>query len=68
MEQWEDGLVDHNILAYPAGETASVTESVRNALTEFVAHVFDHIPGKSIRAGAFLDATAARRHISECCS
>jgi inorganic pyrophosphatase len=66
MEQWEDGFVDHNIIACPAGETASVAASVRNALVEFVAHVFDHRPGKVIRAGAFLDATAARRHISEC--
>jgi inorganic pyrophosphatase len=66
MEQWEDGLVDHNVLACPVGETGRVTASVRNALAEFVAHVFDHVPGKVIRAGAFLDATAARHHISEC--
>jgi inorganic pyrophosphatase len=66
MEQWEDDLVDHNILACPAGEAASVTASVRSALAEFVAHVFDHIPGKRIRAGAFLDSAAALRHISGC--
>jgi inorganic pyrophosphatase len=66
MEQWEDDLVDHNILLRPAVEAGSVTASVRAALAEFVAHVFDHMPGKVIRAGAFLDSAAALRHIWDC--
>lgn len=52
MEQWEDGLVDHDMLACPVGEGTSVTASVQRTLTEFVAHVFDHLPGKVVRAGA----------------
>ena len=66
MEQWEDGLVDHNVLACPVGDVAAVTASVRAKLSDFVAHVFDHLPGKSIRAGRFLDAAAAFQHIDEC--
>ena len=66
MEQWEDGLVDHNILACPVGETAAITIAVERALSEFVMHVFDHVPGKVIRAGRFLDATAALKHIARC--
>jgi inorganic pyrophosphatase len=66
MEQWEDGLADHNVLACPVGEAASITAAVQHALANFVAHVFDHIPGKVIRAGRFLDPAAALRHISSC--
>jgi inorganic pyrophosphatase len=66
MEQWEDGLVDHNVLACPVGEATAVTASVTATLSDFVAHVFDHVPGKSIRAGRFLDAAAALQHIGDC--
>lgn len=64
LEQWEDGLSDHNVLACPAGESARVDAAVQSALSVFVAHVFEHIPGKRVRAGRFLDAQAAARHIA----
>jgi hypothetical protein len=32
-------------------------------LVEFVHHVFDHIPGKVVRAGRFLGADEANRHV-----
>jgi len=64
MEQWEDGLIDHNILARPLGETAALTPAVERALAEFVVHVFDHVPGKVIRAGRFLGAEVALEHIA----
>jgi inorganic pyrophosphatase len=63
MEQIEDGLPDHNILARPAGEESEVTEQIEAALVEFVSHVFDHIDGKHIRAGKFLGQGAALAHI-----
>ena len=64
MEQWEDGAVDNNIIARPLGEAEHVTEAVRAALVDFVQHVFEHLPGKVIRAGRFLDADAAHHHIA----
>ena len=64
MEQWEDGLVDHNILACPVGEAAVITPTVERALSEFVKHVFDHVPGKLIRVGRFLGAGLALEHVA----
>lgn len=64
MEQWEDGVVDHNVIARPLGETTELTDLVRGTLDDFVRHVFDHIPNKSVRAGRFLDAIEARRHLA----
>ena len=66
MEQWEDGVVDHNVIARPAGEAAELTETIRAALVEFVSHVFDHIPGKTVRAGRFLGEDEAHAHLAAC--
>jgi inorganic pyrophosphatase len=40
MEQFEDGKQDHNILATLAGESATLTESVKLELAAFVNEVF----------------------------
>lgn len=53
MEQIEDGKADHNVLAVLRGEGAVVNENTRQLLTDFVSHVFDHIPGKRISVGRF---------------
>ncbi len=45
---------DHNILAILSGESREVDESVKTKLTEFVSHVFDHIPHHKNRVGQFL--------------
>ena len=63
MEQFEDGIEDHNVLAIPTGESADVTEAVQKTLTEFVENVFRHRKGKQIRAGRFLSASEATAHI-----
>lgn len=63
MEQFEDGVEDHNVLAVPAGESADVTDAVQKTLIEFVENVFRHMKGKQIRAGRFLSATEANAHI-----
>jgi inorganic pyrophosphatase len=63
MEQFEDGIEDHNILAAPAGEQAGITEEARGILSEFVENVFRHVEGKQIRAGRFLPAVQAEDHI-----
>jgi inorganic pyrophosphatase/GNAT superfamily N-acetyltransferase len=63
MEQFEDGIEDHNVLAVPMGDSAEVSETVQKRLTEFVENVFRHMKGKQIRAGRFLSATEAKAHI-----
>jgi inorganic pyrophosphatase len=63
MEQFEDGIEDHNVLAVPVGENADVTEAVQKILIEFVENVFRHRKGKQLRAGRFLSATEAKAHI-----
>ena len=63
MEQFEDGKEDHNVIAIMHDGEANIEEGLRETLVEFVTHVFDHIPGKQISAGAFLGRDAAFRHI-----
>ena len=59
LEQHEDGDEDHNVLAVPVGETGSVSTEIENELRDFIAHVFDHIPGKVISTGRLLGRTDA---------
>jgi inorganic pyrophosphatase len=65
MEQIEDDVADHNVLATIPGENIDFDEGSELALTHFVSHVFDHIPGKSIRAGTFLGKEAALRYLAD---
>ncbi|HEX7287661.1 MAG TPA: inorganic diphosphatase [Candidatus Angelobacter sp.] len=62
MEQIEDGEVDHKILAAVPGETVCLDHRMQQALTDFALHVFDHLAGKSMRIGRFLDRRAAFVH------
>jgi inorganic pyrophosphatase len=64
MEQIEDGKADHNVLVVIQGEKGAVTKDVEQKLSEFVTHVFDHIPGKTIRAGEFRSREDAIEYIS----
>jgi inorganic pyrophosphatase len=64
MEQFEDGTIDHNVLARLPGESTVVTEAIERALAAFVAHVFDHIEGKQIGVGQFLGPNDAEVHIA----
>jgi inorganic pyrophosphatase len=59
MEQLEDGLVDHNVLATLDGEQAFVDERTQELLSEFVGHVYEHDPSKGISVGQFLNVDAA---------
>lgn len=63
MEQIEDGKEDHNVLAVIRGENETLDGEARQALIDFVSHVFDHMEGKAIRAGDFLGAEAAVEYI-----
>ena len=63
MEQFEDGIEDHNVLAVPVGESAEVSPAIWQTLVEFVENVFRHIQNKHICAGRFLSAADATAHI-----
>jgi inorganic pyrophosphatase len=63
MEQIEDGVEDHNVLARLAGESAGITAENQATLIDFVENVFSHIEGKQVRAGHFLPATGAEAYI-----
>lgn len=65
MEQIEDGDEDHKVLAVLPGEQYQVDGSTRKMLIEFVTHVFDHIPGKQIRVGAFRGREAAVKYLEQ---
>lgn len=65
MEQFEDGQIDHNVLAVLPDEDSALTSEVKQTLCEFVCHVFDHIPEKKIQTGEFRDGDAADRHIKQ---
>jgi inorganic pyrophosphatase len=64
MEQFEDGKVDHNVLVVIDERKLPPNAEVKRILTEFVTHVFDHIPDKSIHVGRFLDYKDAIEYIS----
>jgi len=65
MEQIEDGEIDHKVLAYLAGEQESLDEGKKQIFVDFACHVFDHIPGKRMEVGRFLDSEAAVKYIEE---
>jgi inorganic pyrophosphatase len=63
MEQIEDGVEDNNVLATVPGEYADIGRETQGTLIDFVQNVFDHIPGKQIRAGRFLPLGEAEAYI-----
>lgn len=63
MEQFEDGVEDHNVLARPLGEGWEVTRAVEVALTEHVLECFRHVEGKQMRVGRFLGGKDAEAHV-----
>ena len=64
MEQFEDGVDDHNVLARCVDETVVVTDEIQTLLTDFVLKVFSHIEGKRIAVGRFLGAHEAESHVT----
>ena len=63
MEQFEDGVDDHNVLARCADETVVVTNEIQVLLTDFVLNVFRHVEGKRISVGQFLGVQEAESHV-----
>lgn len=66
MEQIEDNKEDHNILSVLLEENIILTEEIKNILTEFVLHVFDHRAGKTVRVGNFFGKEEALKLIQKC--
>jgi len=64
MEQREDGKQDHNVLAGIAGGSEKLDKESMKTLVDFVGHVFDHFPGKSIQVGEFCGADEALSYIA----
>jgi inorganic pyrophosphatase len=64
MEQFEDGLEDHNILAVLPGKRINVDDDIQRALSDFVMGVFEHMPNKRITVGRFAGPTAAASFVA----
>lgn len=66
MEQIEDGLEDHNVLARLSGEDMSVRPEVEAVLADFVRNVFLHVAGKHVVVVKFFGVERALAHIAAC--
>jgi inorganic pyrophosphatase len=64
MEQFEDGVTDHNVLVRPLGEVGEVSVAIQQALTVHVLTCFRHVPEKRISVGRFLDARNAENYLA----
>jgi len=56
---------DHNILAVLEDEDFKINDAIKNKLSEFISHVFDHLPDKKVKVGHFLDEKEATDHIEQ---
>jgi len=56
---------DNNILAVIRGEKVEIDKNVKEKLSEFILHVFDHVPNKKNRVGNFLDRDNALQYIKK---
>ena len=63
MEQVEDGMADHNVLAKLPDENIELTPEIKTVLRDFVLNVFGHVAEKQISVGRFLDADSAAAYI-----
>ncbi|MFA6322867.1 MAG: inorganic diphosphatase [Candidatus Buchananbacteria bacterium] len=74
MEQFETswnpkkpGLeeVDHNVLAAPCDEKIILDDEIKSKLSDFIAHVFDHLPNKKVRVENFHDENFALKYLGK---
>lgn len=59
LEQIEDGLADHNVLAVLPDENLAIDADIVERLKQFIMHVFAHVPDKTIEVGRLLDERSA---------
>lgn len=65
MEQGEDGKTDNNVIAIFSGEPFELTDNIKQRLSDFVNHVFDHLSGKVVTVGKFLGKDSALAEIEK---
>jgi inorganic pyrophosphatase len=65
MEQFEDGVEDHKILAVLPDEGIEITDKVQSSISDFVTHAFKHLKGKKLRVGNFHGKEQAEKLIEE---
>ena len=65
MEQMEDGVEDHNVLAALPDEPHIVDRCTQELLIEFVHQVFEHVEGKQISVGRFVGKEAALDYVAQ---
>lgn len=66
MEQIDDGDEDHNVLASLLDEDVIIDTAIKTILTDFVSHVFDHLPNKRVSVAQFLGKVEAEKYIAKC--
>jgi inorganic pyrophosphatase len=66
LEQIEDGETDHKVLAALAGEGVTLDAAIVAAVTDFIAGVFAHIPGKRMTLGRLLPRADAEAYVRQC--
>jgi inorganic pyrophosphatase len=66
LEQIEDGEIDHKILAALAGQAAALGAEQLSAVTDFIAGVFAHMPGKRMTIGRLRSRAEAEAYVRQC--
>ena len=66
LEQIEDGVVDHKVLAVPRGEDPVLDEAMVARVRAFISGVFAHVPGKRMELGRLRDRAVAEEHVRQC--
>ncbi|MCB0327007.1 MAG: inorganic diphosphatase [Bdellovibrionales bacterium] len=64
LEQKEDHMMDHNIIAVPIDETNADPQCLEK-ISYFIMNVFKHDPSKHIEVGRFLDKNQALKAIKK---
>jgi inorganic pyrophosphatase len=66
LEQIEDGEIDHKVLAALEGDEVRLDDAIVAAITDFIAGVFAHVPGKRVSLGRLLPRAEAEAYLHQC--
>lgn len=64
LEQLEDGVPDHKLLAVPPGTPDALDPGVRATLDRFVQEVFRPYPSVKVEVGRLLGADVATAYVA----
>jgi inorganic pyrophosphatase len=64
LEQFEDGELDHKILAVPANAPLDLGPGVRDRLERLIRHVFESYPAVSVKLGRLLGPDEAEAYVT----